>query len=304
MSLDLKNLELFLRVAKLGAIGKAGAEFNLSPTNATQRIKALEADLGVKLLNRTTRAVSLTPDGELFLAHARRILEDVEETRLAMSHATGKIAGLVRATASSTFADTHVIPFVPEFLDRYPDVTLDLNFTDTVVDIVGQGYDLAFRIGALAPSSLLAQKIDGNPEVLVASPAYLDRAGHPETPQDLTHHACLPLGEAHAWTLASEDGTLHEVPVSGPVKVNLGAAAGDWIRAGLGIGQVALWRVGPDVRQGNIVPVLPGYRVAPETNIWSVRPPGRVMPARVGAFLDFMQQRIVETNRERYGDLI
>ncbi|MDX2454357.1 LysR family transcriptional regulator [Desulfosarcina sp.] len=177
MSFDLKNLELFVRLAALGAIGKAEAEFKLSATNATLRIKALETDFGVKLLNRTTRAVSLTPDGEILLEYAKRILDDVEDARLVLSQTTQSVSGVLRVTASASFGRSHIVPFVQEFLGKFREVTLNLNLSDANVDIVKHGYDLAFRIGEFAPSSLLAQRVDENPQWLVAAPDYLARAG-------------------------------------------------------------------------------------------------------------------------------
>lgn len=303
MAFDFKSLELFVRAAALGAIGRAGADFGLSPTNATQRTQALEAELGAKLLNRTTRAVSLTPDGEVFLCYAKRILNDAEDARSALMQNGGPVSGLIRATASASFGRTHIVPFVPEFLAQHPEVRLDLNFTDSIVDIVEQGYDLAFRIGGLAPSTLMAQKIDSNPVRLVASPAYLERAGVPEVPEDLPAHSCLPLGDSRTWRLRGPDGHEHAVRVSGPVKVNLGNALGDWTVAGLGIGIASLWAAGPDLKAGRLVTVLEDYRLCPETDIWAVRPPGRHMPVRVKLFLDFMRARIVAANQERYGGL-
>jgi len=304
LSFDLKTLELFVRVATLGAIGRAGVEFNLSATSATQRIKALEAELDVKLLNRTTRAVALTPDGEILLEHAKRILDDVADARTVLSHTAKTVSGPLKVTASASFGRSHIVPFVPEFLRLYPGVTLDLNLSDSIVDIVEEGYDLAFRIGRLAPSSLLAHAIDDNPQWLVASPDYLARAGHPQTPQDLADHVCLPMGKIRAWRMRGDDGSEHEVHVSGPVTVNLGDAFGEWVLDGLGIGQAALWHAGPDLQAGRLVRVLPAYSVWPETKIWVVRAPGRLMSARVKAFLDFMQARIQMTNRQRYGTLL
>ncbi len=305
MSFDLKSLELFVRVAALGAIGKAGAEFNLSATNATQRIQALETDFGVKLLNRTTRSVSLTPDGELLLEHAHRILDDVEDARLVLSQHAKSVSGLLRVTASATFGKTHIVPFVPEFLAQYPEVTLDLHLSDAVIDIVDQGYDLAFRQGALPSSSLLAQKVADNPQWLVASPEYLEKAGTPETPADLVNHACLGLGRQKFWQLRNSAGKDQEVPVTGArVNVNLGEAFGEFVLAGLGVGMASLWYVGPDIASGRLVRVLPDYIVVPETNLWAVRPPNRLMPMRVKAFLDFMQSRILQTNALRYGKLV
>ncbi|WP_411817447.1 substrate binding domain-containing protein [Hyphococcus sp. DH-69] len=209
----------------------------------------------------------------------------------------------MRVTTSASFARSHIIPFIPAFFNQYPDVTLDLNLTDTIVDIVEQGYDVAFRIVELVPSSLLAQRIDDNPQALVATPEYIAKNGMPETPQDLLHHTCLPLGETRLWRLVDENGVEHETRVDGPLKVNLGDAVGALVLSGMGIGFTALWHSGPDLASGRLVRVLPNYRLAPETKIWAVRPPGRSMPARVKAFLDFMQARIVETNKSRYGDL-
>lgn len=299
MSFDLKNLELFVRIAAIGAIGRAGAEFNLSATNASQRIQALEADLDVKLLNRTTRSVSLTPDGEIFLEHAKRIVEDVQDARTVLSHKAHSVSGRLRVTASATFGMSFIVPFVPEFLELYPDVELDLNLTDAVIDIVDQGYDLAFRIGELAPSSLLAQKIVEDARVLVAAPDYLARYGTPQTPEELIQHACLSFGDQTFWTLIGPDEETHEVRVSGPVTVTHGAAIHEWVLAGMGIANGSLWATGPEIRAGRLVRVLPEYRGWPETKIWAVRPPGRRMHARVKAFLDFMRDRIVATGRER-----
>jgi len=299
MSLDFKSVELFVRVAALEAIGRAGSEFGLSATNASQRIQALEADLDVTLFHRTTRSVTLTPDGEQFLRHAKQIVEEMAQARSALSHRSGRISGRLRVTASATFGRASIVPFVPEFLRLYPDVHLELHLTDAIVDIVDQGFDLAFRIGELAPSSLMAQKIADNHRALVATPEYIARAGMPETPEDLRQHACLSLADQSLWKLADTQNRIHEVKVSGPVTVDLGDAVSAWVLADMGIGNGSLWATGPDIRSGRLVHVMPDYRPWPDIKIWAVRPPGRVMHARVKAFLDFMRDRIVATSRER-----
>ncbi|WP_348539100.1 LysR substrate-binding domain-containing protein [Ruegeria sp. R8_1] len=304
MSFDLKNLNLFVRVATLGAIGRAGAEFGFSATNTSQRLQALETELDVKLLNRTTRAVSLTPDGELFLEHAKRILEDVEDARTMLSGNSGTVSGKLRVTASASFGRSHIVPHVPEFLRLYPHVELDLNLTDTVLDIVELGYDLAFRLGDLGPSSLLAQKLDDDPRLLVAAPSYLERAGAPETAADLANHACLTMHPREVWHLIDQSDTMHDVRVSGPATVSLGDAAMDWTLAGLGINKACLWQTGNHIRSGRLVRVLPHLRAWPDSKIWAVRPPGRLMHARVRAFLDFMRVRIIAANKVLYADLI
>lgn len=303
MNLDLISLQLFVRVAALGAIGRAGAELGLSRTSASQRLQALEASLGLSLFNRTTRAVSLTADGERFLPHALRILDDIETARLDLSDSSNRITGLVRVTASAAFGRSHIVPFVPDFLAAYPDITLDLHLTDSIIDIVEQGYDLAYRVASLESSSLLAQKVDEDPRWLIASPDYVARRGAPQTPEDLYEHTCLPLGEVRTWSLRNSAGDISEVRVKGPVKINMGSALHEWILSGMGIGLAALWYVGPALREGRLVRILPDYTPWPATKIWAVRPPGRVMSARVRAFMDFMHDRILSTNRAQYGGL-
>lgn len=304
MHFDLKSLELFVRVAALGAIGRAGEELGLSSTGASQRLQTLETDLGAKLINRTTRQVSLTPDGTLFLAHAKHVLDAAEEAKSAMSNSAHTVRGILRVTASASFGRTHIVPVLPGFLDRYPNLHVDLHLSDTVVDIVEQGFDVAFRMGNLQPSSLLASKIDDNPVQLVASPAYLARRGVPETPQDLVDHVCLSLGRSRNWTFRAPDHREITVPVSGPLTVNLGDAVGEWVLAGVGIGQAALWHAGADIAAGRLVRVLPEFAVWPETKIWAVRPEGRIMSKRAHVFLNFIKSSIRAKNQEIYGDLL
>ncbi|MEM6490586.1 MAG: LysR substrate-binding domain-containing protein, partial [Pseudomonadota bacterium] len=174
MRLDTSSLELLARIARLGAIGEAGRDLGLSPTVATQRVQALEADLGVKLLNRTTRSVSLTPDGEAFLVYARRILSNVEDAQAELSSGRGVVKGQIRVTASASFGRRHIAPYLADFLAQYPDMRVRLELNDGIVDIVDQGIDIAFRIGTLASSSLVARKLADNPRFLVAAPGYLE----------------------------------------------------------------------------------------------------------------------------------
>lgn len=304
MSFDLRNLELFVRVAALKGIGRAGEELGLSATNASFRLQSLEDQLGSKLLSRTTRSVSLTVDGEIFLEHAKRVLDDVEEAKTALSNNDASLNGTLRVTAPATFARSHVVPFIPEFMECYQNLAVDIHLSDSVIDIVEQGFDLAFRIGELAPSTLLARKIDNNPERLVASPAYLERYGVLKEPNDLKNHLCIPLGRKNTWKLMGPDQKIRSVPVSGRILVNFGDAISDLVLAGMGIGHASMWRAGGDLRSGRLVSVLDDYRLVPENKIWAVRPPGRIMPKRVQVFLEYMQRKIREANAECYGDLL
>ncbi|APX18017.1 LysR family transcriptional regulator (plasmid) [Phaeobacter inhibens] len=289
MVFDLKSLELFQRVSALGAIGRAGAEFGLSPTAATQRIQALEEELGVKLFNRTTRAVALTPDGELLLDHARTILEAAEDARTALSASHENVSGLLRVTASASFGRTQIVPHVGEFLDLHPNISLSLYLSDTIVDIVDQGFDLAIRVGTLTSSSLLARKLADNPRVLVASPSYLKRAGDVMTPKDLKSHSCIVLGSTGNWTLQKDAEQDIKVRVSGAFTTNYGEAVTDAVLQGVGIGLKSLWDVSQNLASGRMTRVLPDYRILPDWKIWAVRPPHRVVPARVKAFTHFLE---------------
>ena len=215
MSFEPSTLKLFVRVAALGAIGKAGREFGLSPTAATQRIKALEEDLGVKLFNRTTRVVVLTADGELFLGHAKHIIANIEDARSELSGGNTNIKGELRVASSLSFGRRHIGPYVAEFLRIYPDVSMRLELSDGVIDIVEQGFYLALRIGTLTSSTLVARKLADNPRLLVASPVYLKEGGHPQQPEDLAAHNCIVLGDNRTWKLRSEDAETHEIRVTG-----------------------------------------------------------------------------------------
>ncbi len=246
----------------------------------------------LKLLNRSTRSVSLTPDGEVFLQYTKRMLADMNDARNALSHNQSALKGRLRVTASSTFGRLHIVPYVAEFLGKHPELQLELNLTDQVVDIVREGYDLAFRLGTLEPSSLLAQRISDDPHKLVASPKYLEKYGAPQTPKDLLSHNCLPIGHQNEWQFLDAQNREHLVQVSGNLQTNLGDAIADWTLAGLGIARASLWHAAPSLESGALVELLSDYRIIPEASIWAVRPPGRLMHARVKAFIDFMREKI------------
>ncbi len=291
MTFDLRTLELFVRVAALGALGKAGEDMRISPTATTQRIQALEAELGAKLLNRTTRAVSLTPDGEAFLIHAQQILDCAEAARAVMSAARCRIFGELRVTASASFGRSQIIPHIGEFLRLYPEMSLKLDLNDSVVDIIERGYDLAIRIGTLSSSSLIARKLAPNPRLLLASPDYLAHAGTPESPADLKNHSCIVLGETRTWSLSDKAGSAVETRVAGKFATDFGEAVTEALLQGLGIGLKSLWDATEHLKSGRLVRVLPEFSVAPDWQIWAVRPPNRVMPPRVQAFIDFYEER-------------
>ncbi|MEL7544363.1 MAG: LysR family transcriptional regulator [Pseudomonadota bacterium] len=292
MSFDAQSLDLFVRAATLGAIGRAGAELGLSATAASQRIKALEHEFGAQLLHRTTRAVSLTAEGETFLSHARTILAQIDEARSDMTGSIRDATGELRVTASASFGQRFIVPHMAEFFDTFPAVTVRLELSDTVTNIVEQGFDLAIRVGALAPSSLVAKKLSGNPRLLAASPDYLANRGVPERPGDLSAHNCILLGEARSWEFLAPNGQVVDTKVTGPLATNSGTAIREALLAGVGIAQRSLWDVEDALAAGTLVSVMSNYTVLPEWKVWSVRPPGRRAPARVRAFTGFMEEKI------------
>lgn len=304
MNLDLKSLALFIRISELGKIGRAGEEFGLSTTNASQRVQQLELEVGARLFHRSTRIVTLTHDGEVFLQHAKRIIDDVEETRNVFKGDADKIQGKLRLTVSSSYGRIYIIPFIPELVERYPDLEIEIDFSDKMVDVIEEGFDVAFRIGDLPSSSLLARSLSNNPTVLVASHEYLEKHGYPKTPEDLKQHICLPFAKNKDWAFKDSQGKLHKVSVHGPVALNWGDAISDLVEANVGIGMASYWHAGPSIKSGRLTQVLPEYSLWPESKIWAVRPPGRIMPARVKVFLDYIEDVINKTNQERYGSLI
>ena len=294
MAFDSSTLELFVRVSALGAIGKAGREFGLSATAATQRIKGLEKELGAKLFNRTTRVVTLTAEGELFLRHAARILASFEEARTDLSGGLKNIRGQLRVTSSASFGRRYIAPHVAEFMRCYPEVSVHLELSDSIVDIVEHGFDLALRIGSLESSTLKARKLADNHRQLVASPGYLAAAGTPQVPQDLLKHNCLVLAGNRKWQLRDTSNKLHEIKVKGSFSTNYGEVITEVACADAGIGLKSIWDIRHLLADGLLLPVLEDYTVEPVWQLWAVRPPGTDVPARVRAFTDFMQSKVPE----------
>ncbi|MEM7225954.1 MAG: LysR substrate-binding domain-containing protein [Pseudomonadota bacterium] len=292
MDLDLKSVRLFLRVAALGAIGRAGAEFGLSATAATQRIRALEEAIGAQLLNRTTRAVSLSADGEVFLAHAKRIVSSVEDAFADVQCSPDAMRGELRIASSASFGRKQIAPYVAEFLDTHPNISIQLDMSDAVVDIVKQGMDLAIRLGELAPSALKARAIAASPRVLVAAPRYLERRGVPDRPEDLKAHNCLTREDARTWRMRTPDGSVSEVRVSGNFATNLAEGITTTALSGLGVARKCRWEIAEHLESGALVTLLDSHIIVPEWRVFAVRPPAPQPPPRVRAFTEFLETKL------------
>ncbi|HEY3785606.1 MAG TPA: LysR family transcriptional regulator [Steroidobacteraceae bacterium] len=289
------DLSLFLKVLDLGSITAAARALNLSVAVASQRLKRLERDLGVRVLQRTTRRLSPTPEGVALAEHGRELMDEIEALTAELRRAGSSVAGTLRVTTAATFGRQYIWPLVPEFLRRHPQVKLSLDLNDAVQDLVGSGLDLAIRIGALADSSLVARKLATNRRVLCASPKYLRRYGTPTGPADLARHQCLVLvgrdGRHDSWHLRDRRGNRVTVRIQGPIESNQGELLRDAAVAGLGISIQSTWHVCNDLRSGRLQRVLPAYPIA-DTGIYAVMPQRRLTPPRVRAFVDFLANRL------------
>jgi DNA-binding transcriptional LysR family regulator len=286
-----KQLETFVAVATRGSLSAAAQAEGVAPAVIGRRIDALEERLGVKLLVRTTRRITLTFEGSAFLEDCQRILNDFQNAEASVSLGGVKASGHLRVTAPAGFGRAHLAPLLPAFLGAHPDVSVSLDLTDRLTDIVNEGIDLAIRIGALDDSSLVGLKLADNRRVVVASPDYLARRGMPAEPKDLASHDCLTFGtygnQARGWQF-TVDGRLVSMRVQGAMACNDGAVLRDWAIAGRGLAWRSMWEVGEDLKAGRLVTVLDDF-AAPDNAIHAVFPQRRHLPLRVRMLIDYLK---------------
>ena len=286
-----KQIETFVSVATRGSLTAAAHAEGVAPAIIGRRIDALEERLGVKLLVRTTRKVTLSFEGNAFLEDCQRILNDMHNAEASVSLGGVKASGHVRVTAPAGFGRRHVAPLMPAFLDANRDVSISLDLSDRLADIVNEGIDVAIRIGQLDDSSLVGVRLADNQRVVVASPVYLAERGTPRTPADLATHECLTFGtygnQARGW-LFTIDGRTEAVRVSGVMECNDGAVLHDWALAGRGLAWRSMWEVSEDLRTGRLVTVLDAF-AAPDNAIHAVFAQRRHLPLRVRMFIDFLK---------------
>ena len=291
------DIALFLQVLDHGSISAAARHMDLSVAVASQRLKRLERDLGVRLLHRTTRRLHPTPEGLALAQEGRALVEELAQLGARLQQRGGEVSGTLRVTASASFGRQYISPLLPEFLAAHPKLRVSLHLDDRVADLVGAGYDLAVRIGQLDDSSLVSRQLATNARVLCASPDYLRQRGEPQTPADLVGHDCVLLtgrdGRQDLWRLTGTDGAPVEVRVRGRVESNYGEALRDAALAGLGIAMHSTWHVHRDLREGRLRVVLPDYPV-PAGGIHAVMPGRTLVPLRVRAFVDFLAARFAD----------
>ncbi|MCV2360685.1 MULTISPECIES: LysR family transcriptional regulator [Roseateles] len=287
----LKQIESFVLVATRGSLTAAAQVEGVAPAVMGRRIDALESRLGVKLLLRTTRRISLTHEGSAFLEDCQRLLVDFNNAEASVSAGGVKASGHLRITAPAGFGRRHVAPLVPEFLAEHPDVSISLNLSDRVVDISGEGFDCAVRVGDLPDSSLVSVRLADNRRLCVATPAYLKRAGTPQHPSELARHSCLMLSsdasQTRGWAF-SVDGEVIFARPGGRLDCSDGQVLHDWCLAGLGLAWRSTWEVEADIQAGRLVAVL-GSFAAPPNGIFVLIPQRKHLPLRVRLWIDFLK---------------
>ena len=286
-------IAVFIAVADHGSFAAAARRLGRSPASVTRAVADLESRLGVRLLTRTTRAVSTTEAGQRFLGGAKRVLADLDEIERAAAGQGTAPRGELRLTAPILFGRLHVLPIVTEFLDRFPEVRAALALVDRPVDLVEEGLDVAVRIGALGESSAVATRVGALRRIVVASPDYLARRGTPQRPADLTDHdvvAFSGIAGVEHWVFREAAGDVN-VAIRPRLVVSTAEAAIDAARAGFGLTRVLSYQAAEDVARGSLLRVLPGYE-GDEVPIHLVYPGGRHPPPKLRAFLDFTTPRL------------
>ena len=288
----LKQIESFVTVAAKGSLTATAQTEGVAPAVIGRRIDGLEERLGVKLLVRTTRRITLTHEGSAFLENCQRLLIDLANAEASVSAGGVKASGHLRITAPAGFGRRHVAPLVPGFVARHPEVSLSLNLSDRVVDIVNEGVDCAIRVGDLPDSSLVSVRLADNRRLCVAAPSYLQRAGVPATPSELMRHACLTLSsdasQTRGWAFMV-DGELTHLRPSGRLDCSDGQVLHEWCLGGLGIAWRSTWEVEGDLAAARLQVLLDGF-AAPPNGIYAVFAQRKHLPLRVRLWIDHVKQ--------------
>lgn len=290
---DFEGLAIFAKVAELRSFSAASAELGLSKPTVSKAVARLEERLGTRLLNRTSRRLALTDAGRMLLDRASRMLSEAEAAESEARAQSAAPRGRVRLAAPMSFGLREVAPAMPDFFAEYPDVTIDLHLSDATVDLIGEGFDAALRIAALADSSLLVRRLCAVPRVVVAASSYLKAHGAPKHPRDLTTHACLGyayLPAADVWRFSNMAGEEVAVRISGPLRANNADALMPALLGGYGLAVQPVFLVRDALAQGQLVTVLRDWS-PPEIALHLLMPPGGPRPARVEALAEFLRAR-------------
>ena len=286
-----KQISTFTEVANRGSLSAAARAEGVAPAMISRRLDALEQRLGIKLLQRTTRKIALTNEGAAFLEDCQRILADLEAAESMVSERSRHATGTLAISAPAGFGRQHVAPLIPSFLSQHQNLKLTLSLNDRVVDLIGEGIDVAIRIAALSDSNLIGVKLADNKRVVVGSPAYLKKHGQPQSLDELSKHNCLAFsadGSQRGWTFR-QNGKNVTLKVEGNMVCNDGEVLHDWALSGKGLAWRSMWEVGTEIEAGKLLTVLDDY-TAPGNDIYAIFAQRQHLPLRIRAFVDFLRQ--------------
>ena len=288
------RLELFVKTIEVGNFSALGRQLHMAPSSISRQINNLEEELGVRLLQRTTRNISLTEAGQIYYERVSKILDDLDEAQLAVTQLQANPKGVLRLNVAIPFGERIIVPLIPEFLTLYPDLKMDLVLEDRAIDLVEERVDLAIRIGRLGDSSIVARKLADNQFVVCATPQYFEMHGRPNTPADLTHHNCIintNIFNCDTWQFSRGDST-QNISVSGNFLANTGGALYRAILSNLGIALLPTWFVGEDIQRGKLHVALDKYEVnlpaMTNSAIYALYPAGQYLPPKVRVFIDYL----------------
>lgn len=291
MTLNTDGLRLFVLAADMLNISAAGRRLGMAPAVSSAKLAKLEQTLGAELLHRTTRKVSLSVEGADFLPFAREMIAQEEAALAALGKATANISGTLRFAAPSTFAQLYIAPILPEFLDQYPDLTLDLHLSDVQFDLIEGSYDLALRNAPLLDSSLKGRKLADDRRILCAAPSYLAANGTPQSPGELTNHKLIAFRHKRPRPLRSsggETGQYSPADAKGQLIIDDGLSQKHATLAGAGISVNALWSVHEEIANGQLVHILPDWEGDEGNALWLIYPKSNVLSPKVRVFIDFL----------------
>lgn len=297
------EMTFFSLLARLGSFSATARELDVTTPAISKRLAQMESRLGVQLLNRTTRRISVTAEGEVYLAHARKIMADIDDMEQLVSSSAAAPKGLLRVNATLGFGRSNIAPLISQFAKRYPDVQIQLQLTVNPPPLSDDAFDVCIRFGEPPDARVIARQIAPNRRLICASPAYLARHGAPKTPHDLTTHSCIGIrqgDEAYGIWRLSLGKQVETVKVRGHLNTNDGEIAVNWALAGHGIVMRAEWDVARYLRSGRLKQVLENYRT-PSADVHAVYPQRHQVSARVRVFVDFLVAHFEKTSTRAAG---
>jgi DNA-binding transcriptional LysR family regulator len=293
---NITGLAVFAKVVELESFSKAAESLGLSKSAVSKQIAGLEERLGARLLNRTTRRLSVTNAGARLFERCQTIVAEIEAAELEAGHLHSRPAGVLRVTAGMSLGHLHLAPALSGFLENYPELDVELALNDRIVDLIDEGYDLALRIGDLETSSMIQRRLSDIRLVTVASPEYLDRHGEPKHPSELVNHACISYSyvwAGGAWRFKIPDRS-HRVRITPRIQVNNGDAMARMAEAGTGITQLPTFLLHDGLRDGKLKPILSGFE-PPPLGLYAIYPQSRGLSVKVRVFIDFLAKHFVGT---------